>query len=321
MRKLILTNFQAPGDVLMLSAAIRDLHLSYPGEFLTDVRSPFPELWENNPDITPLDEQSPSVEVIPCHYPLIHRSNVLPFHFLHGFIDFLNKRLKISIRISSFKAALYLTESEKEIPEFIPGFDPGKKSYWLITNGGKYDFTCKWWSNERFQEVIDYFKGKIKFIHIGELQNHHPDLSDVIDLRGKTSLRQLIRLMYHADGALSPVSFPMHLAAAVETKNERYPNRACVVVTGGREPVQWEAYPHHQFLHTAGALSCCNQGGCWKSRTKALGDGSIHDKPENLCLQVVNELPKCMDLVQSRDVIRAIELYYTGGALQYSYEK
>lgn len=40
MRKLILKNHQSPGDVMMLTAAVRDLHACQPGKFLTDVRMP-----------------------------------------------------------------------------------------------------------------------------------------------------------------------------------------------------------------------------------------------------------------------------------------
>lgn len=31
MEELILSNFQAPGDAVMLTAAVRDLHRAYPG--------------------------------------------------------------------------------------------------------------------------------------------------------------------------------------------------------------------------------------------------------------------------------------------------
>jgi hypothetical protein len=86
-RKLIFTNFQSPGDIVMLTAAVRDLHLSYPGEFVTDVRTSCPDLWLNNPWLTPLSETDLDVEVLPCHYPLIHRSNQLPYHFIHGFME------------------------------------------------------------------------------------------------------------------------------------------------------------------------------------------------------------------------------------------
>ena len=51
--KLILRNFQSPGDIVMLTAAVRDLHLAYPGRFATDVRTSCPALWEHNPWITP----------------------------------------------------------------------------------------------------------------------------------------------------------------------------------------------------------------------------------------------------------------------------
>src|SRR5258706_9318348 len=56
MRRLILRSFLSPGDILMLTAAVRDLHRCHPGEFLTDIRTSCPPLWENNPNITELRE-------------------------------------------------------------------------------------------------------------------------------------------------------------------------------------------------------------------------------------------------------------------------
>ena len=98
MRKLILRNCQSPGDIVMLTAAVRDLHRTYRGEFETDVRTPCPDLWENNPYLTPFSEEDPEVEPIDCQYPLIHRSNEAPYHFIHGFIEHLNERLGVGIR-------------------------------------------------------------------------------------------------------------------------------------------------------------------------------------------------------------------------------
>jgi hypothetical protein len=37
-RKLLLKNFQSPGDIVMLTAAVRAIHDCCPGDFLTDVR-------------------------------------------------------------------------------------------------------------------------------------------------------------------------------------------------------------------------------------------------------------------------------------------
>src|SRR5579871_4343641 len=97
----------------MLTAAVRDLHLSYPRQFITDVRTSCSELWENNPFITPLDAGECGVEQIDCSYPLINRCNQTPYHCLHGFIEFLNERLGLSIRPTAFKGDIHLSKQEK----------------------------------------------------------------------------------------------------------------------------------------------------------------------------------------------------------------
>lgn len=299
----------------MLTAAVRDLHGCYPGQFQTDVRTSSPQLWENNPYLTPLSEGDPTVQVLECHYPLIHRSNHGPYHFLQGFSDFLNNRLGLQIKPLAFRGDIHVSRQERawisQVHE-ITGDDP---PFWIVTSGGKFDYTTKWWDHQRYQQVVDSFRGKILFVQVGETQHHHPPLKGVIDLRGKTDLRQLVRLVYHSQGVLGPVNLLMHLAAAVEVKPGMPKHRPCVVVAGGREPPNWEAYPHHQFIHTVGALRCCDHGGCWKSRTVPLNDGDEKDAPQNLCVDVVNGLPHCMDMITAAEVMRRIEMYFTGGAL------
>ena len=315
MRKLILRNFQSPGDVLMLTATVRDLHLTYPGEFQTDVRTPCPALWENNPHITPLDDSGSEVTTIDCSYPLIHRSNTSPYHFVHGFRLFLNDILKLDIQPHKFGGDIHLRDEEKHwLSQVDEITGTSSTRFWIIVSGGKTDYTAKWWDPERYQEVVDHFAGRLQFVQCGDSgSNHvHPPLSNVINLVGRTDLRQAVRLIYHAEGIVCPVTFFMHAAAAIETKPGRPLNRACVVVAGGREPSQWEAYPHHQFLHTNGCLPCCDNGGCWKSRIVPLGDGDLKDN--DLCKNPVvlptgRALPRCLDMISASDVIRSIERY------------
>jgi ADP-heptose:LPS heptosyltransferase len=307
MRKLILRNFQSPGDIVMLTAAVRDLHRAHPGQFETDVRTSCPDLWDGNPYLTPLPDDDPSVETIDCHYPLIHRCNTTPCHFLHGFPAYLNDRLGLQIRVTEFKGDIYVAPGEK------PWMG---EPYWLIVSGGKLDYTIKWWDPRRYQEVVDHFRGRIQFVQVGESSHHHPPLDGAIDLRGMTSLRQLVRLMHHAEGVVTPVSLLMHLAAAVETPPGAPRHRPCIVIAGGREPPHFTAYPHHQYLHTVGALRCCDQGGCWRSRVLPLGDGDANDTPDQLCVDVVGSLPRCMHMISAADVIRRIEMYFEGGALR-----
>lgn len=300
----------------MLTAAVRDLHRCHPGEFLTDVRTSCPDLWHHNPYLTPLDEHAPDVETLECHYPLIHRSNQEPRHFLDGFVEYLNEQLGLRVRVTDFKGDLHISQGEKDWFLEVESERGRAQPFWLFSSGGKFDYTAKWWDVHRYQQVVDHFRGRIQFVQVGEDHHHHPPVDGVVDLRGQTTLRQLVRLMYHAQGAISGVSLLMHLAAAVEVKESIPRNRPCVVVAGGREPPHFTAYPHHQFLHTVGALRCCDNGGCWKSRTVPLGDGDVNDRPEALCVDVVGTLPRCMDLISADHVIERIELYFRGGALQ-----
>lgn len=312
MRKWILKNFQSPGDILMLTAAVRDLHRAFPNAFLTDVRTSCPQLWENNPQITPLSEADPEAEQIHCQYPLVHQSNQSPYHFIHGFIDFLNQRLDGRIRPTRFAGDIHLSPAELSEPSPVAGLIGKEIPYWLIVSGGKYDCTIKWWHFRRYQAVVDHFRERLLFVQVGEKGHFHPDLAGVLDFRGKTDTRALIRLMHHAQGVVCGVTFLMHLAAAVPLRDRPGQARPCVVIAGGREPPQWEAYPTQQFIHTVGALPCCASGGCWRARTVPLGDGDSKDLPGALCQDVVDCLPRCMSLITPEEVIRRINLHFDG---------
>ena len=312
-RKLILRNGLSPGDMIMLTAAVRDLHLTHPGKFITDVRTSCGELWMHNPHITRLNDDDPVVEQIKCEYPLIHQSNTAPYHFIHGFRLNLSEQLGVEIRPHAFKGDIHLSELEKQSPSLVDAITRHSgMRFWIIVSGGKSDFTCKWWDPARSQKVVDHFAGRLLFAQCGAKDpgHTHPRLTGALNLVGKTDLRQLVRLMYHADGVICPVTMYMHLAAAVETKPGRPMNRPCIAVAGGREPSQWEAYPHHQYLHTNGCLPCCDNGGCWRSRITPLGDSDENDN--SLCelpvlLPSGRRLPRCLDLITAENVIEAVE--------------
>lgn len=315
--RLLLKCHLSPGDIVMLTAAVRDLHRAHPGRYLTAVETTARELWEHNPHISRFDPADGPWRTIEMHYPLINQSNSAPYHFIHGFAQYLEQQLNLRIPVTEFRGDVPLAPIEKTWMSQVEetGF---RGPFWIMMAGGKFDFTAKWWDPGFYQEVVDHFRGRIQFVQCGEAAHWHPPLTGVINLIGKTNVRQFVRLMYHADGVVCPVTFAMHLAAAVETKPGRPKNRAAVVIAGGREPSHWEAYPHHQYLHTNGALRCCDQGGCWKSRCQPVGDNDPKD--QNLCLNPVRinpdlQIAQCMHMITPRDVIRAIERYYDGGAL------
>jgi ADP-heptose:LPS heptosyltransferase len=320
-KKLVLNCGLSPGDIVMLTAAVRDLHRCHPGSYVTDVRTRCQEIWDHNPHLTTIADGDSEAQLLDCRYPLINRANLQPYHCLHGFIEFLNEKLGLAIRPTEFKGDIHLSAQERAWYSQVHEVTREDTPFWIVDAGGKYDVTIKWWQAERYQAVVDHFRGRIQFVQVGSEGHHHPRLEGVIDLRGKTNLRELIRLVYHAQGVLCPVTALMHLAAAVPIKADRPAPRACVVIAGGREPAHWEAYPSHQFIHTIGALPCCATGGCWRDRTFRLRDGDHRDSQANRCTDVAGELPRCMSLITPEEVARRIELFFEGSRLKFLNER
>jgi hypothetical protein len=102
----------------------------------------------------------------------------VPVHFLHAFPAHLNERLGLRIRVTEFKGDLHLSDSERS-------GDFG--SFWLLVSGGKFDYTIKWWDHGRYQQVVDYFRGRIQFVQVGERHHHHPALEGVVASRREWS--------------------------------------------------------------------------------------------------------------------------------------
>lgn len=218
---------------------------------------------------------------------------------------------------------IHMSSEEKENNLIEREF--GVKEYWVITPGGKWDFTAKQWDWRQMQHVIDHFEGKIKFVVVGKSEGLQWKLDNVIDLLDyfNDDIRGLIPLVYHSTGAVCVPSFLMHLTAAVPSKfaKERKP---CVSIFGGREPVTWSWYCNHQILHTNGAHSCCMAGGCFRARTEYVSPeidrkGEKHNK--SLCYRSREvdgrKVQACMSTITAEDVIRAIERYYEGDMYRY----
>jgi len=278
----------------MSTNAIRDIHKAYPGEYLTDIRSPAPEIFYNSPYITPIADGDPEAEEYRLDYEDIHKSGWSGLPFATGHLHDLAKNIGRDIPPTSLRPDIFLTQDEKLWPSPVTveyGFT-GK--YWIINAGIKNDYTLKWYPYH--QEVVNLLKDKITLVQVGQLEHDHPPLEGVIDMRGKTDLRQLFRLSYHAEGAINAISLQMVIMAALAKPD--------VVIAGGREGVRWQIYPDHRFLYTHGALECCKYDGCWKSK--------LED-----CVNKIDKVPLCMNMIRPEDVARAVEMYYEGGRLTY----
>jgi len=296
MRKVILRNELSPGDILTMTRVVADLAMAFP-EWLIDVRSPCPEIWENNPYIVPLEQKEEGVESFTVHYNGIHESGWKGQHWTDAFHDDVEQQLGVSFSKTGIKPELYLSDEEKgwinqvEVDCGWPG------PFWLLNAGHKPDNTLKQY--HRWQEVVDlfndYFNGAVRLAQVGHKSHKHPQLKDVYNLVGKTDLRQLIRLGWWAHGTIGPLSFQFVMSAAFEQPH--------VVVAAGKEGVRWHIYPHGRYLYTNGALDCCKWDGCWRGGT------------QGECVDLVYGVPRCFRLIKPYMIVDAVKMYYEGGRL------
>lgn len=321
MRKIVLKSRLALGDIVCFSAIPREIHRLYPGQFEIAVDTPFPQLFEHNPHVVPVDSAD-DWEVIDCHYdrhPIysVHRSNQNPVHLLTSYLKDVGLSLGLDLYSSELRGDIHLSREEYSFMS-MPHERFGCQRFWVLSlGGGKRDFTTKWYLPEYTQKIVDYFRGRIQFVQIGMANDEwhwQPDLHGVIDLRGLTDIRQLIRVIHSSCGVLSGITSAMHLAAAVPLPAWQRRPRPCVVVAGGREPRTWYSYPTHRVLESVGSLSCCRDGGCWHARTIPLNDGADSDK--RVCERVIGGHPKCMTAIRPESVIMEIEKYLEGEGIE-----
>jgi ADP-heptose:LPS heptosyltransferase len=308
-KKLRLKHHLAAGDCLVMTAALESLHRTYPNEYITDVDVSVPGCFEHNPWVTKLDK-SDDVREITMHYP-ISDSDKRPIHFMEGFCEYLGQQLDRPLKCVVNHPMIYLGKEEKKWISAVQEHTNFKGRFWLINAGiRKNCYEVKKWKHSYFQEVVDYFHGKIQFVQIGELHHIHKPLKNVINFIGKWDgdARALIRLASHAEGALSPESFLGHIMAAFQ--------KPAVVLASGLFPVGWISYPTSKIISYQASMSCCQgNGACWKSRIFPKDE-----KDTSLCLlPVLDDDPRgrCMDMITPSEVIKAIESFYLGGICKY----
>ena len=94
-QKIILQNRQALGDVVVLTALVRDIHLCHPGKFITRATTSFQAaVWTGNPNIITVPPPPRSV-MLKCHYgvQMKEAKHGRKIHFIEGFIDYWNTTL------------------------------------------------------------------------------------------------------------------------------------------------------------------------------------------------------------------------------------
>lgn len=305
MQKLYLKSVLSPGDAVVMTAAVKSLHSTYPGEYSTDVETSAMEVWENNPYRVRLVGET-DIQRCDLHYSLVNLSNQRANSFMQAYVDGLSKIIQRPLQLTTNRPDLYISEDEKKWMDHVQHHKTGgrKVPFWLINTGVKKDYTTKQWPVEFYQKVVDQTAGLIQWVQVGANEHEHHPLSGVINVVGQTNQREFIRLVYHSKGGLGPSTYLQHLCAAFE--------KQYICILGGREPVPWVTYPRQTTLHTIGQLDCCKNGACWKSRVVPLEDGDPKD--ESLCsvpiLGYIKPVGKCMAIIRPEEVVMILSRIY-----------
>jgi hypothetical protein len=116
--------------------------------------------------------------------------------------------------------------------------------------GAAMPIRTKEWSVDRMQVVVDALHrdhADVEILQVGTATD--PPLSNVVDYRGRTTIREAAGLLAGAAVFVGLVGFLMHLARAVETPS--------VIVFGGREHPSQSGYAANRNLFTELPCSPC----------------------------------------------------------------
>ncbi len=319
---ILLVQWRAPGDTICSTAAVRDLAMHHPGRFEIHIAGACSAIWDGNPHIAhywsaQYPRGMPRIEL--SYHSALAAANHVRLHFLTAFHRLLEEQLNIDLPVQRARGDLHLARGERSYSS-IDG------RYWLMVAGGMHQIRTKIWPADYAQETVRQLSALgIRVVQVGARYHghEHPALHGVIDLVGRTTLREMLRLVFHADGVICPVTFAMHAAAAFD--------KPCVVIAGGREPWWWESYTNsadrhfgpdcppvkvpHRFLHTQGRLDCCHDGGCWKTTLPTLGPPGPHDCVDTRLTAAGRLIPACLAGITPVMVVQAVQSYYAEGLL------
>ena len=272
-----------------MTACIFCLHTQYPGQYLTGVKVPHPSIFWHNPHVVDLDDYDLEIDL---GYDLIQSSNQRNIQFLAAFVDDLGKKLGIQLECMVNRPFLYLAQPETT---FV-GFDLPDR-FALVNAGFKGDYPIKDWGFENYQELVYSLYPTIQFVQIGNQEGTHQPLDKCINLVNQTSIRDVIRLSYHAEFGVGPSTFLQHCFAAWQKPY------FCIQL---REPLSWVSYPTQRTLTAQGLLPCCQNGGCWVN------------KVEDCRMQVDKgdkKVPLCLAMITPARVKEEILLLYDSGVI------
>jgi len=270
------------GDALLLTGIAKEFALR--GRqgiaIVASNNAPHPELYYNNDDISyVIDEDSYSpfvysrkgINIIYANYHNLEDGHDDKFNPVNSHIlEIMMAKSGITGTVS-LRPYIYLTDEEKEYGKF----SDKQITIQVSSTSANVKKNNKEWYISRFQYIVDKYQDKYQFIQIGTTNDDK--LDNVIDLRGKTSLRQSASILNNSLIFIGLEGFLMHLARAVDTRS--------VIILGGRTRPQDTGYICNENLYTQlPCAPCFRWNTCERERNK-----------------------ECMDLISVEMVMSAID--------------
>lgn len=177
------------------------------------------------------------------------------------------KELLAPLGIAPSNTSLQLTVTDQELTaakETLSKYGVDTKTHTVVgINPGAAYGSAKCWLPERFAEVTNRLleDPNVYIVYFGD-QNGAPLVNSicqemperVINLAGKTSIRELMALIAVCDAMLSNDSGPMHIAAALKTP--------LVALFGSTSSVKTGPYNHGKVIHKHVSCSPCYKRVC-----------------------------------------------------------
>ncbi len=284
------------GDAVALSPLVRDL-VAVTGRPVS-LSGVHEDLFRYDPRVC--TTQDPQATVVRINYKqTIQRSGGLldtknpvtpdrTARYLNAAHEAFRAETGIDLCQSDLRPSLVLGDHEQDRPYTEP--------YWVLATGTKPDMPVKNFPDTVIAKIVA--RSGLRWKQVGALYDgrftHRQRwVPGTENLLGRTTLRDLMRLIAYADGVLCLCSLPMMLAAAFGTP--------CVALGGGREDAWLHAgLPNVEYLHTMGELDCCKTRGC-RRRIAVPGQADVPIPPAWLCddpVQVGDQaVGRCMTLI------------------------
>lgn len=226
------------GDMVICTGAVRNVRLAHP-EIRFALPMSHPEICAGNPDYEP---QAPVImEMGKITYgSLAEEQQGRWGNVVEGFTRQLCSLLGLPlVPMACRHPVLYLTDEEKEWATRFEGA--------IILNGNCQKCSISK-GNPYWQEVVDGLKHDVRIIQVGgnEARDISPDLRGVEDWRGRTTIRQLMAMVYGCRMVVSPPSAISNIAGAW--------SKPQVIVNASREPDELLAYEN--AIHVSHECEC-----------------------------------------------------------------